>query len=104
MPEPKSNDPLDWTAYYWRQQELGDPRHFIAMASVLRLHQVMTAEVDKVLKEFELTRSAYLVLATVQLSEDGSRLLSRIATHMLVHPTTVTLLVDKLEEQGLLVR
>lgn len=97
-------DPIDWVGHYWRQQELGDPRKFLAMGSMLRMHQLMTAEIDRVLKGFELNRSGYLVLATVQLSENGTRLLGRIATHMLVHPTTVTLVVDKLEQQGLVLR
>lgn len=101
---PDYEDPIEWVEHYWRKQSLGDPRKFLAMGSVLRLHQLMTAEIDRVLKQFDLTRSAYLVLSTIQLSENGSRLLSRIATHMLVHPTTVTLIIDKLEQQGLVVR
>ena len=95
---------MDWVGHYWHGQGLGDPRPFLAMGSMLRMHTLMTAEIDRALKPFEMTRSGYLVLATVQLSEDGTRLLSRIATHMLVHPTTVTLVVDRLERQGLLVR
>ena len=74
------------------------------MGSLLRLHQLMTAEIDRTLKEFDLTRSGYLALSTIQLSENGTRLLSRIATHMIVHPTTVTLLMGKLESQGLVQR
>jgi DNA-binding MarR family transcriptional regulator len=97
-------DPIDWVGHHWRRQELGDPRKFLAMGSMLRMHQLMTAEIDRVLKALDLTRSGYLVLATVQLSEDGTRLLGRIAAHMLVHATTVTLVVDRLELQGLLVR
>ena len=104
MPDADYLDPIDWVGHYWRQQDLGDPRKFLAMGSLLRLQQLMTSEIDRVLKAYDLTRTGYLVLATIQLSEDGTRLLSRIATHMLVHPTTVTLVVDKLEEQGLVTR
>ncbi|MCU1500730.1 MAG: putative MarR family transcriptional regulator [Ilumatobacteraceae bacterium] len=104
MPAGDFEDPIEWIEHYWQGQDLGDQRKFLAMGSLLRLHQLMITEIDRVLKEFEITRSGYLVLATVQLSDDGTRLLSRIATHMLVHPTTVTLIVDKLEHQALLVR
>jgi DNA-binding MarR family transcriptional regulator len=104
MATPDFEDPMEWVEHYWRKQQLGDPRKFMAMGSVLRLHQLMIAEMERVLKGFALTRSGYLVLATVQLSEHGALLLGRIATRMMVHPTTVTLLVDKLEEQGLLLR
>jgi DNA-binding MarR family transcriptional regulator len=104
VPVPEFEDPMKWVEHYWRQQHLGDPSKFLAMGSLLRLHQIMTAQVERVLKDFGLTLTGYLVLATVQLSEDGSRLLSRIATHMMVHATTVALTVDKLEKQGLLLR
>ena len=104
MAEPHFEDPIEWVGHFWRKQRLGDPAKFMALGSLLRLQQLLTAELDRALKPFALTRTGYLVLATVQLSPDGTRLLSRIATHMLVHATTVTLVVDKLEEQGLLVR
>ena len=104
MAEPEFDDPIEWVGHFWRKQHLGDPRKFMALGSLLRLHQVVTDEVERVLKPFGLTRTGYLVLATVQLSPNGRRLLSRIATHMLVHQTTVTLVVEKLEAQGLLRR
>lgn len=104
MAEPHFEDPIEWVGHFWRKQQLGDPSKFMALGSLMRLQQIVTQELDRALKPFGLTRTGYLVLATVQLSPDGTRLLSRIATHMLVHPTTITLVVDKLEEQGLLVR
>jgi DNA-binding MarR family transcriptional regulator len=104
MAAARFEDPIDWVGHYWQDQGLGDGRTFLAMGSLLRMHTLMTAAIDRVLKDFEVTRSGYLVLSTVQLSADGTRLLGRIAAHMLVHPTTVTLLVDKLEQQGLLLR
>lgn len=74
------------------------------MASIMRLHQLMCNTIERTLKPFGLNRNSYLMLSTVMLSSRGSRLLSNIASHMLVHPTTVTLLADKLESQGLLAR
>jgi DNA-binding MarR family transcriptional regulator len=85
-------------------QEMGDEHRFLAMASVLRLYQLMTAEMERVLRTFDLNRNSYLLLTSLHLSQDGSRLLSRLASHMMVHPTTVTIVTDKLEQQGLLVR
>jgi DNA-binding MarR family transcriptional regulator len=104
MAPPEYEDPLDWVDHYWRKQKLGDPASFIAMGSMFRMHQFMTQEIERVLKPFELTRTSYLALATIQLSEHGVRLLSHIATYMLVHPTTITLIIDKLAAQGLVER
>ena len=97
-------DPMEWVEHYWTERGFGDATQFVLMGSVLRLQQLIVAEIDRVLKPYELTRTAYLVLATIELSAHRSRLLSRIAAHMLVHPTTITLVVDKLESQGLVQR
>ena len=72
MATPNFDDPIDWVEHYWRKQSLGDPRKFLAMGSLLRLHQLMTSEIDRGLKEFDLTRSGYLALSTIQLSENAS--------------------------------
>jgi DNA-binding MarR family transcriptional regulator len=101
---PDYSDPIEWVRHYWRMQDMGDERKFLAMASVLRLYQLMTTELERVLRKFDLNRNSYLLLASLHLSEDGSRVLSRLASHMMVHPTTVTIVTDKLEQQGLLVR
>lgn len=104
MAPPQYEDPLEWVEHYWRKQKLGDPASFVAMGSMFRMHQLMTQEIERVLKPFELTRTSYLALATIQLSDRGVRLLSHIATYMLVHPTTITLIIDKLAAQGLVER
>lgn len=99
-----SRDPLAWIEDHWVEDDLGDSAGFLAMGSIFRLYQTMCSEIERVLKQFGLTRTAYLTLATIQLSAERSRLLSKIASHMLVHPTTVTLVIDKLKEQGLVER
>jgi len=102
---PLSNfDPIEWTRHYWPENELGDPRKFLAMGSVLRLHQIVASAMDQVLKDFGLTRNGYLMLATIRFSEHGSKLLGRIATQMMLHPTSVTTLADRLEAEGLVAR
>lgn len=104
MARPSTTDPIEWIRHYWPAGALGDPRKFLAMGSVLRLHQLVASAMDRVLKDFGLTRNGFLMLATIQFSERGSKLLGRIASHMMLHPTTVTALADRLEEQGLVER
>jgi DNA-binding MarR family transcriptional regulator len=41
---------------------------------------------------------------TLLLSETGERRLSHISRHMMVHPTTVTVVIDQLEKKGLVKR
>jgi DNA-binding MarR family transcriptional regulator len=74
------------------------------MTSLLRVHELMIEAMTEVLKRFDLTVNSYFLILSVQLSDDGAMLLSQLARRIMVHPTTVTLLTDRLESQGLLVR
>jgi DNA-binding MarR family transcriptional regulator len=101
----QKRDPIEWVKFYWEQQNDADPYPFLAMSSVLRLHQLMTSVVEHELKQgFEMSLTDYLMLKTLQLSDTGTRLLSRVAWHLLVHATTVTIAADRLEARGLLAR
>ncbi len=91
--------------YYWEQQSDDDPSGFLAMTSVLRLHDLMTASVDNCLRnEFRIGLTDYQILKALQLSETGTWLLSRMAWHLMVHATTVTLAVERLETKQLVKR
>ncbi len=100
----KSPDPVDWVEHWWTKQGLGDTDRFLAVTSLLRVHQLMTEAMTDALKEFDLTLNSYFLLLSVQLSDTGALLLGHIASRIMVHPTTVTLITDRLENQGLLVR
>ena len=91
--------------YYWEQQNQGDPTGFLAMTSVLRLHHLMTTTVDGRLKaKFKISLTDYQILIALHLSDNGTWLLSRLAWHLMVHATTVTLAVDRLETKQLVKR
>lgn len=105
LTEAEKLDPMQWIKFYWQQQVDDDPYPFLAMSSVLRLHQLMTSVLEQELKKgFEMSLTDYLMLKTLQLSDTGTRLLSRVAWHLLVHATTVTIATDRLEARGLLTR
>jgi DNA-binding MarR family transcriptional regulator len=105
LTEEEKLDPMQWIKFYWEQQVADDPYPFLAMSSVLRLHQLMTSMLERELKQkFELNLTDYLMLKTLQMSDTGTRLLSRVAWHLLVHATTVTIATDRLESRGLLER
>jgi len=90
---------------YWRGEHLGiDEDRFIAMTSVLRVHRMMTVAIEQEFKAHDLRLSDYMLLATLELSENGTRSVSRIASGLMVHPTTATLATDRLEARGLLTR
>ena len=101
----KPTDPVDWASHYWEKRELGDHQEaFLAMSSTMRLHRILVDSLEKELKNFGLNLTDYLLLMTLVLSENGTRLLSRLAWNLMVHATTITLATDRLEAQGLLRR
>lgn len=104
-PSEDITDPVDWAGHYWEKHGLGDQQDaFLTMSSTLRLHRIMTDLVESTLKPYNLNLTDYLVLMTLELSETGTRLLSRLAWNLLVHATTITLATDRLEAKGLLYR
>lgn len=97
-------DPLAWMQDRWQRSGQPGADHFIAMASLLRTHQVMAGELDRLLRKHRLSRNAYLLLITLEMSADRSRPLGRLSKALMVHPTTITLVIDQLEERGLVRR
>lgn len=98
-------DPVEWAAHYWKRYDLGEGHEaFVAMTSLMRLARLTAESVETTLKVCDLNNTDYLLLMTLRLSEDGSRLISRLARNLLVHPTTATLATDRLENRGLLRR
>ena len=101
---PGEFDPLDWVLEHWQAQERPDAEHFLAVSALFRTHQAVTARQDELLKPFDLTRTGYLLMVTLFLSKDASRPLGQLSRQLMVHPTTITLVVDQLEERKLLSR
>lgn len=100
----RSPDPVAWTRERWAEEGEAAPEHFAAMAALMRAHQQMTAVLDEVLKGHDLTRTGYLLLSTLRVARARSRPLGRLGRQMMVHPTTVTLVIDQLEKRGLVQR
>jgi DNA-binding MarR family transcriptional regulator len=105
--EPRSSaaehDPVEWMRQRWLERDAPLADHFAAMAALLRTSILLTEELDRILREHQLSRTAYLILITLQMSDRETRPLGQLSRALLVHPTTVTLAVDQLA-RGRLVR
>ncbi|PKV81998.1 TetR family transcriptional regulator [Nocardia fluminea] len=97
-------DPIDVARDRYLRKGLGKPDLFLAMSSVLRLHRRMTADLDQALRPLKLTTTSYMLLITVRFSDDEAMSLVELSRALIVHPATVTLLVDQLEKLGLIER
>lgn len=97
-------DPAEYTRLHWAKAEQPAPDHFAAMGALMRAHQAMAAELDRLLKPHDLSRTAFLLMATLLISHEHTRPLGQLSRHLMVHPTTVTLVIDQLENRGLVTR
>jgi DNA-binding MarR family transcriptional regulator len=75
-----------------------------AATSIMRAQQIVLARVDEALKPFELTFARYEALVLLAFSRNGSLPLGKMGERLMIHPTSVTNIVDRLEAQGLVRR
>lgn len=101
---PAEQDPVEFTREHWAGADQPGVEYFTAMAAMMRTHQLMVAEMDRVLKPHGLNRTAFLLMATLMMSREHTRPLGQLSRHLLVHPTTITLVIDQLAARDLVTR
>src|ERR687890_254858 len=72
--------------------------------SLMRVQQLLLARYDEALRPHGLTFARYEALVLLTFSRTGSLPLSKIGERLMVHPTSVTNAIDRLEAQGLVSR
>ena len=75
-----------------------------AATSIMRAQQIVLARVDEALRPFDLTFARYEALVLLSFSREGALPLGKMGDRLMVHPTSVTNIVDRLEAQGLVER
>jgi DNA-binding MarR family transcriptional regulator len=88
----------------WQEHELAEPTAMAAATSMIRVNQILTAAVDRALRPLDLTFARYEVLMLLRFSRTGALPMTKIADRLMVHPTGVTKLVDRLEADELVRR
>lgn len=96
-------DPIERAAQIW-QDRFGPSAAMAAVTSVMRAQQILLATLDGVLRPRSLTFARYEALVLLGFSRRGSLPLRVIGERLMVHPTSVTNTIDRLERQGLVLR
>jgi DNA-binding MarR family transcriptional regulator len=96
-------DPILRATEIW-ERRFGDSRAMAAATSIMRAQQILLAELDGQLRPHGLTFARYEALVLITFSRDGALPLRLIGQRLMVHPTSVTNIIDRLERQGLVVR
>ncbi len=96
-------DPIDEAARQWGLRwEAVEQMH--AVTSLMRVQQVVLAQLDEILRPHGLTFARYEALVLLTFSRVGSLPLGKMGERLQVHATSVTSIVDRLESAGLVVR
>jgi DNA-binding MarR family transcriptional regulator len=96
-------DPIARAAQIWASR-FGDSRAMAAVTTIMRVQQILLAELDGLLRPHGLTFARYEALVLLSFSRDGALPMSLIGQRLMVHPTSVTNTIDRLERQRLVVR
>ncbi len=75
-----------------------------AATSIIRAQQLVSTSVDRALRPLGLTFARYEVLMLLGFSRNGALPTTKMAHRLMVHPTGLTKLIDKLEQQELVSR
>lgn len=105
MAEEEDKDPIAEAHRIWHEQGWDAAADGLAaVSSIVRVHQMLMRQADRVLAPLDLTFSRYEALAILYFDPDASMPLARLGKQLQVHQTSVTNLIDKLEGQGLVER
>ena len=96
-------DPIARAAQTW-EDRFGDAKAMAAVTTIMRVQQILLGQLDSLLRPHGLTFARYEALVLLTFSQAGELPLSKIGERLMVHPTSVTNTVDRLEKSGLVVR
>ncbi|UOE18117.1 MarR family transcriptional regulator [Thermobifida halotolerans] len=92
-------DPIERAHDNWTDRWGRSPA-MAAVTSVMRAQQLLIAQLDATLKPYALTFARYEALVLLSFSSSGALPLGKIGERLMVHPTSVTNTIDRLERQG----
>ena len=96
-------DPIARAAAIW-ERRFGPSSAMAAVTSIMRAQQILLAELDALLRPHGLTFARYEALVLLTFSRQGALPLRLIGQRLMVHPTSVTNTISRLERQELVVR
>jgi DNA-binding MarR family transcriptional regulator len=75
-----------------------------AATSIMRGQQIVQSQVDEALRPHQLTFARYEALVLLSFTRTGALPMGKMGQRLMIHPTSVTNVVDRLEAQGLVRR
>ena len=97
-------DPIEEARRQWTDHGWGAVDAMSAVTSITRAHQIVLGRINDLLHPFGLTFSRYEALVLLTFSREGALPLGKMGSRLMVHPTSVTNTIDRLERAGLVRR
>jgi len=88
-----------WEVHGWPA-----PHAMATVTSIMRAQQIILARVDAALRPFDLSFARYEALVLLYFSRQGALPLGKMGDRLMLHPTSVTNIIDRLEHQDLVRR
>ena len=96
-------DPIDRAAHIW-ERRFGPSSAMAAVTSIMRAQQLLLGELDAILRPYGLSFARYEALVLLTFSREGALPLRVMGERLMVHPTSVTNTIDRLEAAGMVLR
>jgi DNA-binding MarR family transcriptional regulator len=103
-PRPLDFDAIAEARRQWEAHGWDAPAAMAATTSIMRAQQIILARAEEALRPFDLTFARYEALVLLAFSRNGSLPLGKMGDRLMLHPTSVTNIVDRLEQQSLVNR
>lgn len=105
-PNPLPFDPIERAQQKWQQRWGASSRHttMAAATGIMRVQQLLLARFDAIAAAHGLTFARYEALVLLAFSSQGSLPMGVIGERLMVHPTSVTNIVQRLAASGFVER
>ncbi len=98
-------DPIELARANWVRHGWGEAADGMAfVTSIMRVQQVLLGRIETILRPHGLTFARYEVLRLLAFSRSGRLPVGKIGERLQVHPASVTNAVQRLEQDGMVVR
>jgi DNA-binding MarR family transcriptional regulator len=91
-------DPVEEAARKWSAR-WADADTMAVLTSVMRVQQLVLGRIEAALRPLHLTFARYEALVLLCFSRNGSLPMNKMGQRLMVHPTSVTNIVDRLQAQ-----
>jgi DNA-binding MarR family transcriptional regulator len=104
MTEPLPFDAIEEARRQWEDRWPAAAPAMATATSVMRAQQIVLSAVDGALRPFGLTFARFEALTLLSFTKEGRLPMGKIGQRLMIHPTSVTNVIDRLAADGLVER